>query len=145
MQNISYYVTFENKQICFKRALELKAGADIIEKIWPMKLFYCQINNQSVQQVVSSAGLRVICVVLHTSNVCQVVAVLLLAYNNTLALQVIRSRRSKAATPALNHSKELLYCLASTKIDYYQAASHRIVHLPIKANRCQYWSTRIGC
>jgi len=111
----------------------------------PMELFYCQINNRSVQQVVSSAGLRVICVVLHTSNVCQVVAVLLQAYNNTLTLQVIRSRRSKAATPALNHSKELLYCLAYTKIDYYQAASHRIVRLPIKANRCQYWSTRIGC
>ena len=80
LHNISYYVTLENKQICFKRALELKAGADIIEKIWPMKLFYCQINNRSVQQVVSSAGLRVICVVLHTSNVCQVVDVLLQAY-----------------------------------------------------------------
>ena len=52
-------------------------------KIWPMKLFYCQINNRSVQQVVSSAGLRVICVVLHTSNVCQVVAVLLQAYNQS--------------------------------------------------------------
>jgi len=110
-----------------------------------MKLFYCQINNRSVQQVVSSAGLRVICVVLHTSNVCQVVAVLLQSYNNTLTFQVMTSRRSKAATPALHHSKELLYCLASTKIDYYQAASHRIVRLPIKANRWQYWSTRIGC
>ena len=126
LHNISYYVTLENKQICFKRALELKAGADIIEKVWPMELFYCQINNRSVQQVVSSAGLRVICVVLHTSNVCQVVAVLLQAYNNTLTLQVIRSRRSKATTPAL-HSEELLYYLAYKKIDYYQAASHRWV------------------
>ena len=91
-----------------------------------MKLCYCQINNRSVQQVVSSAGLRVICVVLHTSNVCQVVAVLLQAYNNTLTLQVIRSRRSKATTPAL-HSEELLYYLAYKKIDFYQAASHRWV------------------
>jgi len=49
---------------------------------------------------------------------------LVVAYGNTLTSWVISSRRSKAAALALYRSKGLLCCLAYTKIDYYQAASH---------------------